>query len=122
MLKTDITLKDSYVLVVFTGVLEFTSLKKRFSELFSMENYWDMNAVWHFDTSAIKLSMEDFVQINEFVTSHYPNEIGREKSGFVFNSFFDKSLGELFVKGLEGVPYEVMIHEDLELAEHWVSQ
>lgn len=121
MLKTKVELKEGYALVEFTGIMEITSIKERFKEIFQIKDYWDINILWYFNTDSINLSMEDFIEINKFVTSHYPEKVKREKSAFIFNSFFDKSLGDLFVKGLEGVPYEVMVHEDLELAERWIT-
>ena len=122
MLITKTELKGTHVLITFENEITFDELVKGFSGDYGIPNYWDYNVVTHFKDCRINLNLEEFKQVVEIINKQRPKDAKRQKSAMVFDSYFAKSLGEIYKQETVSFNYQVEVFTDLELAEFWAAK
>lgn len=122
MLKTTTQKKDTHILITFEEEITFDELLKVLTADYDIPDFWDYNVVTHFKNCLIKLNIEEFKEVVEVINKQRPENAKREKSALVFDTYFAKSLGEIYKQETIRFHYEVEVFDNLELAEFWAAK
>lgn len=117
----NISVLENYLLVEFSNGIDYWEIVEAIGKLGSIKEYGDKNDIWVFKDGPINIMVEDFLKLEEIISSRYPKDAKRTKTAIVVKTGMQSGLVDYFIKLCPSLPLKIEVFSDFKLAEKWIG-
>ena len=117
----NISVLENYLLVEFSNGIDYWEIVEAIGKLGSIKEYGDKNDIWVFKDGPINIMIEDFLKLEEIISSRYPKDAKRTKTAIVAETGMQSGLVDYFIKLCPSLPLKIEVFSDFKLAEKWIG-
>jgi len=119
--RVEIRTRDDHLLIKMPDGVDFWEIVATIGHLMPTPEFQENHDIWLFREGKVDLTLLDLYKLDNFLTTHFPENAKGKKTAIVVESGFQQSLAETYANIGKNRLREIKVFSDLKTAESWIT-